>query len=135
MGFFVQLLLLTSRFHEEEKSSKIKMSIVSRQALKFSVSILRPHLQRNLATSTVAVQAAATDPIQGLFLEKIREYAKKKEASGGGLVEATKEQEADLEAKISQVAKTYGGSSGTNMTKFPTFKLEDPVVEIPEVRE
>ena len=51
---------------------------------------LRPAFRRNLATSYILAKAAATDPVQGLFLEKIREYATKKKAAGGALVDATK---------------------------------------------
>merc|ERR1712007_28540 len=55
-----------------------KMSSISRQTLKLTAAALRPALQRNLATSYILAQAAApaaTDPVQGLFLEKIRAYA------------------------------------------------------------
>ena len=65
------------------------MSSISRQTLKLTAAALRPALQRNLATSYILAQAAATDPVQGLFLEKIRAYATAKKAAGGALVDAT----------------------------------------------
>merc|ERR1712226_895490 len=68
-----------------------KMSSISRQTLKLTAAALRPALQRNLATSYILAQAAATDPVQGLFLEKIRAYATAKKAAGGALVDATPE--------------------------------------------
>ena len=68
------------------------MSSISRQTLKLTAAALRPALQRNLATSYILAQAAApaaTDPVQGLFLDKIRAYATAKKAAGGALVDAT----------------------------------------------
>ena len=65
------------------------MSSISRQTLKLTAAALRPALQRNLATSYILAQAAPTDPVQGLFLEKIRAYATAKKAAGGALVDAT----------------------------------------------
>lgn len=43
------------------------------------------------------------------------------------LVEASPEIEKQLKAELEKVAKQYGGS-GEDMTKFPTFKFEDPVI-------
>ena len=44
--------------------------------------------RRNVATSYVAAQKAS-DPIQQLFVDKVREYADKKKKAGGKLVDAT----------------------------------------------
>lgn len=44
------------------------------------------------------------------------------------LVEATPEIEKELKAELEKVAKQYGGD-GTDMTKFPAFKFEDPVID------
>ena len=65
------------------------MSSISRQTLKLASAHLRPAFRRNLATSYFLAQAAPTDPVQGLFLDKIRDYATKKAAAGGKLVDAT----------------------------------------------
>ena len=51
-----------------------------------AVSFVRLSSQRNLTLSAVALQQKASDPIQQLFVEKVREYATKKKASGGKLV-------------------------------------------------
>ena len=52
-----------------------------------AVSFVRFNAQRNLTLSAVAMQQkVAADPIQQLFVEKVREYATKKKASGGKLV-------------------------------------------------
>ena len=51
-----------------------------------TISFVRYSSQRNLTLSAVALQQKASDPIQQLFVEKVREYATKKKASGGKLV-------------------------------------------------
>ena len=58
-------------------------------SLRLASKALRPALQRNLATSYILAKAAPTDPVQGLFVQKIQEYAAKKKAAGGKLVDAT----------------------------------------------
>ena len=46
---------------------------------------------------------AATDPIQQLFADKVKEYAKKKAAAGGKLPDATKETEAAIAMELEKV--------------------------------
>ena len=77
-----------------------------------------------MATSAVAANAPS-DPIQKLFVDKIREYAQKKSSAGGKLVDATAKTEADLQTELDRVAKIYGGGAGIDMTKFPDFKWQD----------
>merc|ERR1712010_360370 len=96
-----------------------KMSSISRQTLKLTAAALRPALQRNLGTSYILAQAAApaaTDPVQGLFLDKIRAYA-------------TPATEAVLQTELGRVAKQYGGGEGVDMTKFPELKWKDPELQ------
>merc|ERR1739844_508943 len=90
-----------------------KMSSISRQTLKLTAAALRPALQRNLGTSYILAQAAATDPVQGLFLEKIRAYATA----------------AVLQTELGRVAKQYGGGEGVDMTKFPELRWKDPELQ------
>jgi len=89
-----------------------------------SVSLAR----RCLSTNTPAM-AAAADPIQALFVNKIQEYAAKKKAADGGMVDATPETQADLQAELDKVAKAYGGGAGIDMTAFPDLKFVDPAVD------
>jgi len=50
-------------------------------------TVCRIQGQRGLCLSAVATQQnVAADPIQQLFVNKVREYAQKKKASGGKLV-------------------------------------------------
>nr|ALS04820.1 mitochondrial ATP synthase-coupling factor 6 [Pseudodiaptomus poplesia] len=71
----------------------------------------------------------ASDPIQALFVEKIREYDTKKKAAGGKLVDADANSEAALQNELDKVAKQYGGGPGVDMTSFPSLSFKDPVVE------
>merc|ERR1711974_6043 len=80
---------------------------------------MRMALSRNLATTTVIPAQAATDPIQQLFAEKVKDYAKKKAAAGGAMPDATN-------MELEKVAQAYGGGGGVDMTKFPDFKFTDP---------
>merc|ERR1711974_16280 len=77
---------------------------------------MRMALSRNLATTTVIPAQAATDPIQQLFAEKVKDYATKKTLDA-------------LNMELEKVAQAYGGGGGVDMTKFPDFKFTDPLVE------
>merc|ERR1712121_333732 len=104
------------------------LSTTTGSALKTALSVGRISLYRNMATSTVAVQKA-TDPIQQLFADKVKEYAKKKAAAGGAMPDASKETLAALQMELEKVAQAYGGGAGIDMSKFPDFKFTDPQVE------
>merc|ERR1712110_75535 len=90
---------------------------------------MRLALTRNLATTTVVPAQAATDPIQQLFADKVKDYATKKAAAGGALPDASKETLDALKMELEKVAQAYGGGGGVDMTKFPDFKFADPAVE------
>merc|ERR1711981_488478 len=98
---------------------------------KTSTSFVRVNLRRNLGASSVVLKpaAAAVDPIQKLFAEKTKEYAQKKQASGGKMVDATKEVEAALQEELDKVAQSYGGGAGVDMKSFPDFQYKDPQLE------
>jgi len=83
--------------------------------------------KRNIGIIAPALQKAS-DPIQQLFIDKIREY---KQKSGGGnkLVDPTPEIERELKQELDKVAKQFGGGEGIDMTKFPQFKFADPVID------
>jgi hypothetical protein len=56
-------------------------------------TLVRYNARRHLTLSAVAMQQkVAADPIQQLFVEKVREYATKKKASGGKLVNMSSNQ-------------------------------------------
>lgn len=79
-----------------------------------------------MAISYVALQKAS-DPIQQLFVEKLKEY--KSKSSGGKLVDPTPEIERELKADLSKTAKQYGGDGKEDMTKFPSFQFPDVKIE------
>ena len=58
-----------------------------------------------------------------------KEYAQKKQAAGGKLVDATKETEAALQDELDKVAQSYGGGAGVDMKAFPSFQHKDPVID------
>ena len=49
------------------------------------------------------VPACTADPIQELFVNKIRAYGEKKAAAGGAMVDATPETQAELQAELDKV--------------------------------
>ena len=49
------------------------------------------------------VPACTADPIQELFVNKIRSYGEKKAAAGGAMVDATPETQAELQAELDKV--------------------------------
>ncbi|XP_012252101.1 ATP synthase-coupling factor 6, mitochondrial [Athalia rosae] len=86
------------------------------KVLKRNVGILAPALQK------------ASDPIQQLFVDKVREY-RSKSAGSNKLVDASPEILKELEAELEKAAKQYGGGPGVNMTEFPKFQFEEPKVD------
>merc|ERR1712158_63535 len=92
--------------------------------LRSAASFARINIKRNIGVSYVALKpaAAAIDPIQKL-------YAQKKQASGGKLVDATKETEAALQEELDKVAGAYGGGAGVDMKAFPSLEHKDPVLD------
>lgn len=97
--------------------------LVCRRALSLTLS-------RNVGVSAPCCQkaAAATDPIQKMFIDKIHEYSEKSKASGGKLVDASPAIEKHLADELEKVARIYG-AKGDEFTKFPTFNFADPDLE------
>jgi F-type H+-transporting ATPase subunit 6 len=62
------------------------------------------------------------DPIQQLFLESIREYSTKSQATGG-LVDAGPEYEKALALEITKLERLYGSG---DLTTFPEFTFHEP---------
>ncbi|CAD7091050.1 unnamed protein product [Hermetia illucens] len=96
------------------------------QSILSGVRVLRTEARRSFGIVAPAMQKVS-DPIQQLFLEKVREY--KSKSAGGKMVDPTPEIERELKTELERVAKQYGGGEGTDMTKFPEFKFEEPKVD------
>lgn len=98
--------------------------------------------RRNLAVSAVALQSKqAVDPVQQIFLDKVREYKKKSEyvptwsdqsrrnifwvrrSAGGKLVDADEKTNKDLDESLNRVLRQFGGKTHEEMGKMPTFNF------------
>uniref|UniRef100_A0A4D5R917 ATP synthase-coupling factor 6, mitochondrial n=1 Tax=Scolopendra viridis TaxID=118503 RepID=A0A4D5R917_SCOVI len=88
-----------------------------------------PLLKRNYGITAVMLQKTPTDPIQKLFVDKIREYTQKSKAVGGKMVEATPEAEKALKDELEKIERQFGGGPGVDLTQFPTFTFKDPVID------
>lgn len=99
----------------------IMLSFNLLQKLNANGSICR-FIRRNISASSVLMNEA--DPIQKLFLEKIREYKGQYESKTFD-PSIDKGYKADLE----KIAKQYNIAPGEDPTKFPTIKFEEPKVD------
>jgi len=98
------------------------------QILQQSRRVILTEFRRNFGVTAVVCQKA-TDPIQALFLDKIREYAEKSKAAGGKLVEATPAIERDLQAELDKLNHQFG-VTGPDFLNFPTFEFTDQSLEM-----
>ncbi|KPJ17040.1 ATP synthase-coupling factor 6, mitochondrial [Papilio machaon] len=78
-------------------------------------------------TRNLAAAQKASDPIQQLFLDKIREY--KQKSAGGKLVDPSPAIQKELKSELEKLERQYGGGSGVDMTAFPSFKFEEPKLD------
>ncbi|KAK9500083.1 hypothetical protein O3M35_001419 [Rhynocoris fuscipes] len=108
------------------------MSLKMAKLLKTTSNILSVQAKRNIGVCAPAMQKV-TDPIQRLFLEKVREY--KQKSSGGQMVDVTPETQRELNQELMKLAKQYGGGQGVDMTKFPEFKFSDPKLDSIDLEE
>ncbi|XP_036300305.1 ATP synthase-coupling factor 6, mitochondrial isoform X1 [Pipistrellus kuhlii] len=90
-------------------------------------SAISVHLRRNIGVTAVAFNKEL-DPLQKLFVDKIREYKTKRQSSGGP-VDAGPEYQQDLERELFKLKQMYGK---VDMNTFPDFKFEDPKFEAVE---
>lgn len=80
--------------------------------------------KRQIGVSAVVLQKTQNklDPIQQLYLTKLKEYVTKSKAAGGAMVDINPKTEKDLKDEIDRLSKLYGGG---DMTKFPDFKFTE----------
>uniref|UniRef100_A0A3Q0SWH0 ATP synthase-coupling factor 6, mitochondrial n=1 Tax=Amphilophus citrinellus TaxID=61819 RepID=A0A3Q0SWH0_AMPCI len=77
-------------------------------------------LRRNIGISAVLFQRAKElDPVQKLFLDKIRDYNSKAKTSGG-IVDAGPAYQKNLGEEVTKLQRLYGGG---DLNKFPDFKF------------
>ncbi|XP_072900948.1 ATP synthase-coupling factor 6, mitochondrial [Hemitrygon akajei] len=89
-------------------------------------SALSLQLQRNIGFTAIAFNKTKNlDPIQKLFIDKIRDYDVKSKKAGG-VVDAGPEFQKNMEQEITKLQRLYGGG---DLEKFPDFKFEEPKFE------
>nr|XP_033325675.1 ATP synthase-coupling factor 6, mitochondrial [Megalopta genalis]XP_033325676.1 ATP synthase-coupling factor 6, mitochondrial [Megalopta genalis] len=69
----------------------------------------------------------ASDPIQQLFLDKVREY--KQKSAGGKLVDPTPETEKEAKTELERLAKQFGSMDRRAMAEFPKISFKEPKIE------
>ncbi|XP_006003449.1 ATP synthase-coupling factor 6, mitochondrial [Latimeria chalumnae] len=85
-------------------------------------------LRRNIGLTAIAFnKTKELDPVQKLFVDKIREYATKGKQTGG-LVDAGPEFEKDMNEEVTKLQRWFG-ASGEELIKFPDFKFEELKLE------
>ncbi|XP_029670200.1 ATP synthase-coupling factor 6, mitochondrial-like [Formica exsecta] len=84
-------------------------------------------VKRDISTNIPALQKA-TDPIQQLFLDKLREY--KSKGGDGKLVDPSPEIISEQQSELEKLNVQYGGGKGVDMTQFPQFKFDEPPVDV-----
>ncbi|KAL7369892.1 hypothetical protein ABVT39_012492 [Epinephelus coioides] len=83
-------------------------------------------LRRNIGLSAVLFnRAKELDPVQKLFLDKIRDYNTKSKTSGG-IVDAGPAYQKNLSEEVSKLQRLYGGG---DLTKFPDVKFSEPKLD------
>ncbi|GFS88428.1 ATP synthase-coupling factor 6, mitochondrial [Nephila pilipes] len=86
-------------------------------------------LQRNFGVcSMLMTNKTATDPIQKLFLEKLKEY-NKRSGGTGKFVDVSPEKQKEYDEILLNLKKQYGADKGEDLTKFPTFNFPEPKLD------
>jgi len=91
-----------------------------------SRGVMKKSITRNFGVTAVALKEL--DPVQALFIEKIKEYTQASAAAGDDLLGASDEIRAKLAGEYEKIARMYGAESG-GMDEFPTFSFEEPHLE------
>ncbi|XP_070547022.1 ATP synthase-coupling factor 6, mitochondrial-like isoform X1 [Ptychodera flava] len=104
--------------------TKIAMSlrVLAGRSIQLQQAVFQ-YARRNIGVSAVVFQKAPKlDPIQKLYLEKLREYASKSKASGGSMVDVDPKTQKSMQDEILRLEKLFGGG---DMTKFPEFQFKE----------
>jgi len=88
--------------------------------------LVKKSITRNFGATAVAMKEL--DPIQALFIEKIKEYTAASEAAGDDLLGASDEIRAKLATEYEKIARMYEAESGS-MDEFPTFTFKEPELD------
>uniref|UniRef100_A0A8C1R4B0 ATP synthase-coupling factor 6, mitochondrial n=1 Tax=Cyprinus carpio TaxID=7962 RepID=A0A8C1R4B0_CYPCA len=89
-------------------------------------SVVSVTLRRNISLSAIVFNKARDlDPVQKLFLDKIREYNTKSKAAGG-VVEAGPAYQKNLTEEMTKLQRLYGGG---DLSSFPQFRFPEAKLE------
>ncbi|KAG5336592.1 ATP5J factor, partial [Acromyrmex charruanus] len=77
-------------------------------------------IKRNISTNVPALQKAV-DPIQQLFIDKLRQY--KSKSVPGKLIDPSPDIIRERDSELEKLNTQYGGDPGVDMTQFPQFKF------------
>lgn len=92
-------------------------------ALRCAVSLT---LRRNVGLSAVLfAKAKELDPVQKLFLDKIRDYNAKSKSSGG-IVDAGPAYQKNVSEEMTKLQRLFGGG---DLNKFPDYKFTEPKLD------
>ncbi|XP_016415899.1 uncharacterized protein LOC107746278 [Sinocyclocheilus rhinocerous] len=105
-----------------EMSGDAQRSINLSDAILVQTEVLE---EEDQAEATEELTEAQLDPIQKLFLDKIREYSTKSLASGGP-VDAGPEYENAFSEELNKLQRLYGSG---DLTEFPEFKFSEPELD------
>ncbi|XP_077102331.1 uncharacterized protein LOC143753653 [Siphateles boraxobius] len=105
-----------------EKSGDAQSSINPKDPILAQTDVLEEEV---LKETFEDLPEAQLDPVKRLFLDKIREYSTKSQASGG-LVDAGPEYENVFNEELTKLQRLYGGGDSS---KFPEFKFSEPVLD------
>ncbi|XP_052803801.1 ATP synthase-coupling factor 6, mitochondrial-like [Mya arenaria] len=86
------------------------------------------HVTRNIGSTAILAQEAK-EPIQQLFVQKIKEFDQKKKAAGGKM-QLSAEAEASLKSELARLEAQFQ-AAGKDMTAFPSFSFSDQPLERP----
>lgn len=78
----------------------------------------------NLITRPFAAAASGRDPIQQLFLDKIKEYRQKSSSAAGGLVDADESVRKALKEDQERIKRTYNVKDGEESVITAKFTKE-----------
>lgn len=97
----------------------------------FSLRRLQITFSPNIVCRSLASASQATDPIQKLFVDKIREYNNKSKSAPSGLVDSSPEVVKKLQEDMERVANAYGIKDEANIDnlglKFEETTKIDPI--------
>ncbi|XP_067297137.1 uncharacterized protein si:dkey-22n8.3 isoform X2 [Pseudorasbora parva] len=105
-----------------EMSGDAQSSINPKEPIVAQTDVLEEEVQKEPFEEFPEAQL---DPIKRLFLDKIREFSTKSQASGG-LVDVGQEYEKVFNEELTKLQRLYGGG---DLSNFPEFKFSEPVLD------